>query len=203
MLGKIRHSVSLSELLALMSLLLIGCTTTEVIEIEITGQGAYIVGYTDQSELRRAFEDQLVADLEKLDMRARASYPDFPSISGPSPEAVIQQAKDHGLAGIVIVNPVITDRAGPVTDPRRVTPEHRELRDFYGYTKGAIGHDYDPSREMFAEVNGYVINGDGTRLIWSGVTWTFKADGAGAAVSEVSKHIADNLVAARDDFLGR
>ncbi|MEJ2133586.1 MAG: hypothetical protein P8Y95_18670, partial [Gammaproteobacteria bacterium] len=62
---------------------------------------------------------------------------------------------------------------------------------------------HDPGSEMFAEVNAYVIDGDGAQLIWSGVTWNFKADRAGSAISEVSALIAENLVNARDDFLAR
>ena len=135
-------------------------------------------------------------------MYALPSYPDFPSIEGPSPEDVIRKANERRLAGIVIVNPVRADQAGPVTDPRRVTPEHRELREFYTYSKNALDA-YDPNTEMFAEVNAYVIDGDGTRLIWSGVTWSFEADGAGSAISAVSALIAENLVKARDEFLAR
>ena len=83
-----------------------------------------------------------------------------------------------------------------------MTPEHRELREFYAYSKDALDA-YDPNTEMFAEVNAYVIDGDGTRFIWSGVTWNFEADGAGSAISAVSALIAENLVKARDDFLAR
>ena len=179
-----------------------GCTTTTVSTLEIRGQGTYVIGYTDDAALRQTFEDRLVADLAALEMRALPSYPDFPSVEGPTPEDVIRKANERRLAAIVIVNPVRADQAGPVTDPRRVTPEHRELREFYSYSKDALDV-HDPGTEMFAEVNAYVIDGDGTRLIWSGVTWNFEADGAGSAVSEVSALIAENLVNARDKFLAR
>ena len=179
-----------------------GCTTTTVRTLEIYGEGAYIIGYSNDAALRKAFEDRLVADLAKLQMHALPSYPDFPSVEGPSPEDVIRKANELRLAGIVIVNPVRTDQAGPVTDPHRVTPEHRELREFYTYSKDALD-TYDPDTEMFAEVNAYVIDGDGTRLIWSGVTWNFESDGAGSAISAVSALIAENLVKARDEFLAR
>ena len=62
-----------------------GCTTTTVRTLEIYGEGAYIIGYSNDAALRKAFEDRLVADLAKLQMHALPSYPDFPSNEGPSP----------------------------------------------------------------------------------------------------------------------
>lgn len=189
-------------ILIVCSTLIGACTTTTVSTLEIRGEGAYVIGYTDDTGLRQAFEDRLVADLRRLNMRALPSYPDFPSIEGPGPEDVVRAANDKRLAGIVIVNPVLADKTGPVTDPRRVTPEHRQLREFYAHSKDALDPQ-DPGTEIFAEVNAYVIDGESAQLIWSGVTWNFKADGAGSAISEVSTLVAENLVNARDDFLAR
>lgn len=194
--------VSRVSLMAMVAALA-ACTHTSVTSMEVHGQGAYIIGYTENIELRQTFEDRLVDDLTARNMRALPSYPDFPSIEDAKAEDVVQTAAGENLAAIVIVNPVRSDKAGPVKDPRRATPEQSQVRDFFAASKAALEEKPDPNQEMFAEVNAYLIEGNKTRLIWSGVTWNFHADGAGSAISDVSTLVADNLAKARDQLLGR
>jgi hypothetical protein len=78
-------------------------------------------------------------------------------------------------------------------------PDYSDLSAFYEYAK-AVEESYVPGREVFAEVNLFVIDGAGAQLAWSETTWSFDADGAGGAIRGISESVADQLQKVRKAY---
>ncbi|MCZ6854627.1 MAG: hypothetical protein O7G86_11980 [Gammaproteobacteria bacterium] len=47
-------------------------------------------------------------------------------------------------------------------------------------------------------MNLFFLDGQKTRLAWSGTTWSFEADGAGKAIRDISETVANELKKIRD-----
>lgn len=184
----------------LLVLLLTGCARADVIRTDLTqSEGVYVLAYSTNIEIRRAMEDQLVADLNERAMVAYASYPDLPDISSTTRDGVLAAANAKRTVAVVIINQVVPGEDGVIDNPLRVSPEHPDLQAFYEYTKN-VEENYDANREAFAEVNAFWIDGEKTRLAWSGTTWSFQADGAGGAIEGISETVATELRKIRDEF---
>lgn len=176
-------------------------TKPDVISYDFsTRAGGYVVGFTTDEGIRRAIEDQLVADLRANEMIAFPSYVDLPSLSSLNRDAVLKAANAKQVLAILVINQVVPGEDGVIDNPLRITPEHPDLASFYEFTK-SVERNFDPDKEVFAEVNAFLIEGSNTRLIWSGTTWSFNADGKGGAISDMSGNIADELGQIRDALL--
>lgn len=176
-----------------------GCASkTEVTSYDFSQRaGVYVVGYSANEEVRRGIEDQLIADLQSREMVAFASYADFPNLPVMSRRLLLDAANAKQAMAVMVVNQVVPGQDGVIDNPVRITPEHPDLAAFYEYTK-SVEQNFDPNKEVFAEVNAFLIEGDHTKLVWSGTTWSFDADGEGGAISGISTNIADELGEIRD-----
>ncbi|MCZ6855539.1 MAG: hypothetical protein O7G86_16640 [Gammaproteobacteria bacterium] len=185
--------------IAIGMLILAGCVSPpDVIRTDFTkNAGAYIIGYTTDSGIRRAMEDQLVQDLEDRQMIAYPSYPDLPDIRLATRKNVLSAALAKKTVAVVVINQVVAGEDGVIDNPIRISPHHPDLRAFYDYTR-TLEDNPEPDGEVFAEVNAFLIDGDKTRLVWSGTTWSFQADGAGGAISGISETIASEMGKIRD-----
>lgn len=163
-------------------------------------RGAYALGYTSDLGVRTMFEDQLVTDLAARDMRAWPSYPDLPDVTAMSRDGVLAAARDKKAMFIVVAEAVAPGDTGVVPEDGRITHDHPDLQDFYEHSKSLV-QDYDPDRTVLVEVSAFLIEDDGARLVWSGTTWSFGADGQGGAIPDISATIADAIAQARDRFL--
>lgn len=174
--------------------LLVGCTTrTEVTTYDFSSRtGLYVLGYTTQENLRRAVEDQLVADIRAKDMVAYASYEDLPELTAADRTSLIAAANEKRAIAILVINQVTPDAEGVIDNPARITPEHPDLAAFFEYSK-SVQRSYVPGSEVLAEVNAFLLDGNRARLVWSGTTWSFDADGKGGAISGISDNIATEL----------
>lgn len=181
-----------------------GCTAKpEVISYDFSARtGVYILGFTTDEDIRRAIENQLVADLQARDMVAYPSYVDLPSLPRTNRDAVLKAANARQALAVLVINQVIPGEDGVIDNPLRITTEHPDLASFYEFTK-SVERNFDPDKVVFAEVNAFLIEGTKTRLVWSGTTWSFNADGEGGAISGMSGNIADELGQIRDALLGR
>lgn len=180
-------------------LIVSGCAgKTEVTSYDFSKRGGvYVVGFTADETIRRGVEDQIAADLRSRDMVAFVSYEDFPSLSSMSRNTLIDAANDKEALAVMVVNQVVAGEDGVIDNPVRITPEHPDLEAFYQWTK-SVERDFDPDNEIFAEVNAFLIEGKRAKLVWSGTTWSFEADGEGGAISGISANIADELGQIRD-----
>jgi len=184
---------------------LAGCASkTEIFTTDLTRQaGLYVVGYTTNPDLRRVFEDRLVADLTARGMIAYASYGDVPDLAVTSADDIIAAANRRAVVGVVLVNQATAERSGsPVQNPARVTPLHPDIQTFYRLSRDEMMDAPSGSEPVFAEVNLFLVDGSSTRLLWSGTTWSFYEGTQSSAVSQVSETIAEQLRRARDEFTG-
>ena len=181
--------------------LLNGCASDpDVIRTDLTErEGVYVLAYTTNVDVRRAMEDQLVQDLAAKAMVAYASYRDLPSIQSTTRDGVLAAANAKHAVAVIVINQVVPGEDGVIENPLRVSPLHPDLHAFYEHTR-SVEENYDAGREAFAEVNAFLIDGQKTRLAWSGTTWSFEADGAGGGISGISETIADELRKVRDEF---
>jgi hypothetical protein len=180
-----------------------GCTSrTEVFKTDLTEQaGVYVVGYTGNPTVRTAIEDQLVGDLEARGMTAWPSHADLPDLAGRTAPDVVSAAEQHAAIGVILVNQVAADASDSVVEnPKRITPLHPDLQTFFTQSREEMTDNHQPDQYVFAEVNLFLLDGQATRLYWSGTTWSFVADGQGTALRGISETIADQLRAAKADF---
>lgn len=165
-------------------------------------QGAYILGYSADRDIRTRFEDQLVADLAARDIQAWPSYPDIPDATATDRETVLAAANARQAMFVVLAEqvPPGEQAVSQTKRPERITHEHPDLKEFYEHTREDAGN-YDPSQEVFVEVSAYLVQDDRAKLFWSGTTWSFEADGEGTAIRDISTTIADAIARAREQFL--
>ncbi len=189
------------SIVAILALVLTACVMQpDVIRIDFTqNAGVYIIGYTTDVRIRRAMEDQLVRDLKDREMIAYPSYPDLPDIQLTTRKNVLAAAHAKKTVAVVVINQVVAGEEGVIDNPIRISPDHPDLQAFYDYTR-TLEENQEPDGEVFAEVNAFLIDGDKTRLIWTGTTWPFHADGAGGAISGISETIANELGKIRDEM---
>lgn len=181
--------------------LLCACTTApDVIRTDFTkNKGVYIVGFTPDPAIRRQMEDQLTADLQARNIVAHPSYGDLPDISTTTRDSILRAANAKQTVAVLVINQVVADADGSIDNPVRTSPEHLNLQAFYDYSK-SVQESYDSQQAVFAEVNAFLIDGENTRLFWSGTTWSFQADGAGGAIRGISETIANEIEKIRDQM---
>lgn len=161
-------------------------------------EGAYVLVYSTDRELRTMFEDRLVAAFAARDMLAIPSYPDLPDVKASNREALLGAAKSHNAMFVLIVEEVKHGEHGLTrsTNPGRISHEHPTLQEFYAHTAPA-DHEHDDDTQVFVEVSGFLIQGEFAKLIWSGTTWSFQAEDEEGRVSDLSTTIADAIDQAR------
>jgi len=168
---------------------------TDVMRTDLTRQaGVYIVGYTADQNLRRQFENQLARDLATHDMRAFVSHADVPDVTQTTSTQLVRMANTHAAVAIVVVNPVGEQI---INDSRRVTAQDSTVA---AYLQRIRARDYPqtpPDEVVVAEVSGFLIDGERTRLSWSGTTAAFRGYGGGEAITAISAAVAEGLQQAR------
>ncbi len=196
------NQILITTLFVGMISLFAACTSKpDVVSYDFANRsGVYVLGYTTNEGIRRAIENQLVEDIRGRDMTAFASYVDLPVIAGTTRDSVLDAANKHNMLAVLVVNQVEAGEDGVIDNPLRVTPEHPDLNAFYEYTR-SVERNFDPGKVVFAEVNAFLIEGERGRLVWSGTTWSFNADGKGGAISGMSDNVAAELSEIRDALL--
>ena len=183
-----------------------GCGSTSVTTSTVTAdfrkqKGVYVIAYTADQIVRTRMELQLANDLAALDMFAIPSFEDIDDITSTKPEEVIAKANEKKLLGLLLINQVSADGSDSlVKNPKRISPSHPTLREFYSYTRGQVAEKYDADQEVFAEVNLFILDRGEAKLFWSGTTWSFRADNKGTAIRDMSDTIARQLAQVRDRY---
>ena len=129
-------------------------------------------------------------------MIAYVSHTDLPDIRATTRKSVLAAANAKRTVAVVVINQVAADGRGVI---KGVPPKHLDFEAFYNYTK-SVEQNYDPGQEVFAEVNAFLIDGEKARLVWSGTTWSFQADGAGSAIRGISETVANELRKVREQI---
>ena len=171
---------------------LAGCTgPTQVISTDLTRvSGVYLIAYVDRADVRVRLEDQFKDELGERGLRAIPSHPDLPQIKRASVTEMVDAANGHDVAAVIVVNRVQPDGSGGVIDSdRRVLPE--DLAAYHASVRGEPD-SYPDDAAIYAEANGFLIDGRKTRRFWTGTTWTL-ADEDAAVIDEVASTIATEL----------
>jgi hypothetical protein len=192
-------SVRALLILACTAFALTGCATnTELTTYDFSQRtGLYVLGYTTDESVRRTMEKRVVADLAARDMVGFASYEDLPNLTQTNRSAIISAANDKKAVAVLVINQVVPGEGGLLENPLRISPDHPDLQAFYTYTK-SLERQPNPTNQVFAEVNAFLIEGDNAKLVWSGTTWSFRADGKGGAIPGISSSIAEEVSHIRD-----
>lgn len=179
-----------------------GCADQPTSDVTVmdyrNAEGAYVLVYSTDQEFRTLFEDRLVADLAEREFVAFASYPDLPDALDTGRVELLSAANARKAMFVLVVEEVKHGEAGIArsTNPGRISHEHPTLRDFYEHTRPA-NHEHDDDDQVFVEVSGFLIQGDYAKLIWSGTTWSFRADDQEGRISDLSATIAQAIDDAR------
>ena len=178
-------------------------TQTTVIKADLTkGEGAYVLAFIADNEVRARVERELVSALTAKGFIAHASSDDIPDIASTSREAIIDGANAKKTVSVLVVNQVAPDASDSVVaDPRRVSPLHPDLQAFYEYAKTESRAPRQGEERVWAEINLFMLDGQDANLFWSGTAWSM-ADGQGGAAREIGALVADQLVQARQQILG-
>lgn len=178
-------------------------TETNVIRADLTQrQGVYVVGFTEQADIRANLEDQLVHDLTAKNIIARASYTDISDITRSSREEIIEQTSARKLLAVLLINQVAADASDSVVaDPNRVSPMHPDLQAFYEHANAERPQPPGVKQRVFAEINLFIVDGEQANLFWSGTTWSVNADGRGGAIKDVSQVVVEQLATVRSQFV--
>ena len=116
--------------------LLTGCARSDIIRTDLTrNEGVYVLAYSTNGDIRRAMEDQLVADLNEQAMVAYASYRDLPDIASTTRDDVLAAANAKRTVAVIVINQVVPGEDGVIDNPLRVSPLHPDLQAFYAHTK--------------------------------------------------------------------
>lgn len=175
-------------------LLVAACASQqETLTVDLrTQSGVYVVGYSNDLEIRTAFEDQLVDDLNRLEIRAIPSHRDLDEIFPSSAREVLNFATSHKLLAIVVVN----QAGNPAVDElNRATSEHPTIKKFFE----EMDHELNDVRhqDVIVEVNGYLIDEHDASHIWSGVSAVFDVNERRSAITSLSQSVAQALKAAQ------
>ena len=193
---RLSGGVCLSLLLAM---LLGACQgPTQVISTDLTRvSGVYLIAYVDRPDIRVRLEDRFVAELDDRGLRAIPSHPDLPQIKRASVADMVSAANNHDVAAIVIVNRVEADGSGSIIDSkRRVLPE--DLTAYHESVRGEAD-SYSDGAPIYAEANGFLVDGRKTRRFWTGTTWTLAGDDD-AVIERVASTIAAELDQAQNEM---
>ena len=182
--------------------LTLGCASQSPPEVTIIDyrntEGVYILVYSTDQEFRTLFEDQLVADLADREIVAFASHPDLPDASDTGRTKLLGAANARKAMFILVIEELMHGESGVVRsdNPNRISQDDETLREFYENTLPA-DHDHEDDEQVFVEVSGFLIQEDYAKLIWSGTTWTVRADGQEGRISDLSATIAREIDTAR------
>jgi len=148
-------------------------------------------------------ENQMVSDFEALSIKARASHTDIDDIVASNRDEILAAANATTMMTVLVINQVAADASDSVvTDPERISPLHPDLQAFYSSVQDKVPEPVGANQRVFAEVNLFLIDEDSADLYWSGTTWSVNADGDGGAVRDISRMVADQLIAVRNNLTG-
>ncbi len=176
----------------LLLVLTTGCQgPTQVISTDLTRvNGIYLIAYVDRTDIRQRLEDQFVAELARRGLRAVPSHPDLPDIKRAAVSDMVTAANSHKVAAIIIVNRVAADGSGGIIDSeQRILPE--DLAAYHSSVRGEAD-DYPDDAPIYAEANGFLVDGRKTRRFWTGTTWTLAGEDQ-AVIDAVAGTIATEL----------
>jgi hypothetical protein len=175
---------------------LVGCTTTEVVSIDLRNVRLMVVGLAAVPENRIKFEDVLAAKLNAAGISALASHPIVPVFDDDARESIREAAEGAGVTSIIIVAPVRVGDDGGLAPIGPELPQGADLSEFVDW--GLRSATLERGQVAFA-TNVYQLSSG--KLIWGGVSWPFAIESVDAVLEETATVIAENVIAAERQLL--
>lgn len=205
MLGTPLHSATL----LLLTALLFGCQATPAPEPgdaggDVTDQRVLLVGFSPNEQVRHLFENRLQQALETKAVDAIPSHPLITDFIALEHGAILAAARDSDANLILMVRRLAAadhhgegDSAAATAEAERRLRAYRTLQDFLASADQRSPAPPPPSRQV-VEVYGYLRDGAGASLIWSGFSWVEYDGDLERAITATADIIADNMARSRD-----
>jgi len=193
----------LSRLFALSlaaALLLSGCAATEIIHqwaspayTTASFKRIMVIGVSQQSAIRRTFEDDFVTQLKAIGMDAVPSYQYIPEDGQVAESRLNQAVKQAGADAVITTRLVRVDKKVDITPgPYGPYPGFG----FYRWYSSAWVGFYEPPRVNFydiyiSETSLYDVAND--RLVWSGIAKTTELGDIGKEIKEYVEIVIEAL----------
>lgn len=198
-----RHPPTLFVALV-MGVLLISCGTTSglkgiwVDENYVGGEldDFLVIGVSDSTEIRRAFEEALVQELGMQGIRATPSISIMPTDELISEETINTAIEGKKIDAVIITRLVSRDTAFVETPGTEIDTMDPYQERFYMYYDRSHKETREPGYFMgdvtvTLETNVWEIDGGG--LIWSGLSKSFNPRNASEVIWSVSREIVKKL----------
>jgi hypothetical protein len=183
------------------ALILTACSSTTIVEqwADSNQKTAFnhllVLSLNHSDSKRRVFESGFIAELDKRNIEATASYELLPDKNDLSTETI-----KAAIAGTDIDAALVMRQVRIKKEERYVQPRYNYMGDpFYGSFYGYYGHFapiYTPGYVtedtiVHLETNLYRVEGE--KLVWSGKTETFNPNNTNTLISELAKTILNAL----------
>ena len=196
-----RKLVSLMAVTFAFALILTACSSTTLVEqwADPDQKAAFnhllVLSLNHSESKRRVFESGFIAELDKRNIEATASYELLPDKKDLSTETIKAAIAGTGIDAALVMRQVRIKK-----EERYVPPRHDYIGDpFYGSFYGYYGHFapiYTPGYVtedtiVHLETNLYRVEGE--KLVWSGKTETYNPKNTNTLISELAKTILNEL----------
>ena len=150
-------------------------------------QDVMVVAAARKPEVRRAFEDQVVAELRADNIRAFPSYPSLNTGNIRSADDLKQAVRQSGASSVLVLQ--LTG-----AEVKQESPGPAGFDDWYSHVYSSAGPSADTSTTYKSQARLFDLQNN--KLAWSGALTTNNADKND--INEVSKDYAKKLVEAME-----
>jgi hypothetical protein len=156
-----------------------------------------VIGVSDSTENRRAFENALVSELQKRQLRATPSVVIMPADQIITRETVLEAIEGRKIDAVLVTRLIGVDTTYSYTPEETYVLPDPYYEKFYAYYSRSYETVHEPGylvedTVVSLETNLYETKGE--KLVWSGVSKSFNPADANEVISALSKLIVDTLV---------
>ncbi|MFL6712658.1 MAG: hypothetical protein ACJ8LN_06985 [Sulfurifustis sp.] len=157
---------------------------------KLASQSVMVIAASKRPDLRRTFEDQMVARLRAAGVNASPSYQYLPGDEPAAVDTVKQTLERNGMDAVLIARLLKTGQTGQMVDP--------QLAHVAGFYNSAYdetgGYAY---RTYSSDVRIFDAHSD--KLVWAGTVETTNPNDKGNDVTKIAKEYSDKVVKVLSD----
>ena len=155
-----------------------------------------VVGISDQSSVRRSFEDLFVRELAKHKVKGLASYRVLNSEQEKDQGLIRKAALDRGAQGVMAVHYKGTETKEDYVPPTSTPVVYRTWDGYYPMVYSYVSEPgyYRTRKYLSLETNLYRVS-DGT-LLWAGASRSLDQDSLKKLVQDLAKVVLNNMASA-------
>lgn len=187
----------------LLAALLIGCSTSELIDIWSSSSAQYppvqkvlvIAAGTNRTQ-RRIWEDAFCIELARHYVSAAPSYRTFPDAL-PDTEQVVQSVRTSGYDAVLVVRKLPSESiaeytGGYTTSEQTMRYDHHRSRFFTYYREVQHAGYIDSQKVSLHSIDLWSIKEDGM-MIWSATSKTMEPNAGAGVRTEIAKLVMGEL----------